>query len=502
MNIGNINQNIAGQSANTGKASFARASDPKDVFVKSSPGEPEPSLKNLAQKLSVNDAGKILMADKKDLRAAFGQTIEKPEWEVRGGIPFNSDMVYDPKNKCFYGGLEDLTSSGREKHHLTCLNTDGSIRWKFDGDDFKQGPILDGDGNVYFTGKHNLHAIDKDGNEKWNVRMESLDAIEAKPIIAPDGTVFAVDYINNANENTAVHAVKDGEVRWTYSTSGWDKNENSMFVAKDGSLYIAAKKQVVEKGFFSDKTHVENFFIGVQPNGAQKFKIPVEDWPIATTGSINEGPDGTIYTLQKDGRLKAYAPDGTEKFSKQITRKGKQGGKGSGLSLPYPPAIDDFGNIYLVGEASWKSDLICLNKNGDEIWRYEGEKKFTTKPHFAADGTIAIAMDDEHIHMFDRTGNPTKKFLVGGEERSNRIYGNNMLGDFSVLDNFAFDERGRMVASAGSWVLAFDTQADPMDQITGNTKEAAGNPQQDNTIKMEEENVVIGGVKVRRNKIE
>lgn len=114
------------------------------------------------------------------------------------------------------------------------------------------------------------------------------------------------------------------------------------------------------------------------------------------------------------------------------------------------------------------------------------------------DGNIAIGMEDEHIHILDRQGNHLKKYLVGGEERITRIYGSKMTGDFNVIDNFATDEKGKMFASAGNWMLAYDTHTAPLDLLTGNEE----NPPQDNTIKLEEENVVIGGVKVRRNKIE
>lgn len=505
MNIGNINQNITGQGTNTTKASFNNALNPRDVFVKSSPGEPEPSLKNLAQKFSTKDAGKVLLENSDRMKTIRNQTIDTPKWEIRGGTPYGSETVFDAKNNCVYCGLEDPNSSGETKYHLTCLNTDGSVRWKFDQREFGQGPALDNDGNVYFLGDNVLCAIDKDGNEKWNTYLDNQDDQEdrddrtQKPVVSSDGTVFvATRSDEDVNENGIIYAVKNGEVSWKYLIARRNSKKDTILAAKDGSVYIAGKKEVIEKGMFKDKIKIQNFFIGLRPDGTEKFRVPVEDWPTTATGSLTEGPDGTIYTVQGDGFIKGYSPDGTEKFSRQITKKAQRPGKGNGFNPSYSPTIDKFGNFYLVLEKGWSGELICLDKEGNETWRQESENKCTTKPHVMPDGNIAIGMEDEHIHILDRQGNHLKKYLVGGEERITRIYGSKMTGDFNVIDNFAVDEKGTMFASAGNWMLAYDTHTDPLDLLTGNEE----NPQQDNTIKMEEENVVIGGVKVKRNKIE
>ncbi len=501
MNIGNINRNNINTGVKADISSFAKASDPRDVFVKSSPGEPEPSLKNLAQKFSAKDAGKVLLENSDKMKAIRNQTIDTPKWKTKGGTLFDSDLLYDKQNKCVYGGVEDR-SSGRDKYYLTCLNKDGSVRWKFDRGEFKEGPALDNDGNIYFTGDNILYAVDKDGNEKWNIYLDNNDEVKRKPLVSPEGTVFVETMSDeDNNENGIIYAVRDGEVSWKYRTAQRNSRTDSILATKDGSLYIAGKKEVREKKLFKDKITAKNFLIGLRPDGTEKFRVPVEGWPSAYEGNLTEGPDGTIYAVQNDGVLKGYSPDGVEKFSRQITRQGKPAGKGNGFTPSYPPVIDEWGNSYLVLEKGWSGELVRLDKDGNEVWRKDSQDKYTTKPHFLPDGTIAIGMEDEHIHIFDRKGNHLKKFLAGGEERIKRLYGRNMTGDFNVTDNFAIDEKGLMIASAGSWVLAYDTQTDPLDQLTG-AKETETTLQQDNSIKLEEENVVIGGVKVKRNRIE
>lgn len=283
MNIGNINQNLANQGINSGKPAVSQAFNPRDVFVKSSPGEPEPSLKNLAQKFSAKDAGKVLLENSDKMKAIRNQTIDTPQWEIRGGTPYGSEVVFDAKNNCVYCGLEDLNSSGETKYHLTCLNTDGSVRWKFDRREFGSGPALDNDGNVYFLGNNVLYAIDKNGNEKWNTYLdnqEDRDERTQKPVVSSDGTVLVATRLDeDVNEDGIIYAVKNGEVSWKYMIARRNSKKDTILAAKDGSVYIAGKKEVIEKGMFKDKIRIQNFFIGLRPDGTEKFRVPVEDCP-------------------------------------------------------------------------------------------------------------------------------------------------------------------------------------------------------------------------------
>ncbi len=500
MNIRNINQNITGQKQNGGKASFINASGPKDIFVKSESAQPEPSLKNLAQTLSAKDAGKVLLGEGKDMEALQNTTVDTPQWEIRGGTCKDSDMVFDKKNNCVYCGIQDMKASGRKKYYLTCLNTDGSVRWKFDKAAFKMGPVQDGDGNIYFSGKHNLFAIDKNGTEKWSMKLDGLEAATEKPLVSPDGTVFVSVPDDNDTDERKIYAVRNGEISWTYKPDQWDKDTHSIMAGKDGSLYIAGRKKVVTKGFFKDKTTVENLLIRLNPDGSEKFRVSVEDWPNTVDGALCQGPDGTVYTLQNNGFVKGYSPEGTEIFSRQITGKGLAPGKG--MNPWYPPVIDKFGNMYLFVNRGQSAELIRLDKDGNEIWRKETRDRYTSRPHLLPDGNIAIGMEDEHIHVFDMRGRHKMKFLIGSEERINKANGYGMRDNIKIVDDFAINEVGRIFVSAGNRTLAYDSRIELQEKITGKMEGTETVSLNDGTITLEDENVVIGGVKLKRNRSE
>ena len=499
MNIGNINQNYISHGINSGKTAVKRESGPKDVFVKTSPRTVEPSMKNLAQNYSAKDAGNVLLADCTEMIRK--KTIETPAWKIKGGILEGSNMVYDKKNKCIYCSLETKDSSGRKKYHLTCLNTDGSVRWKAKRrSSIKLGPVLGGDGNIYFTGNNDLFVVDKDGNKKWNLHLDNTKIVDGNPVVSSDGTVFLVTRKTDEDSglDRTIHAVKDGKVSWTCDTTEWTEYANSMLTGKDGSLYITGREIVKETGINEGRSHPEYYFMGLKSDGTQKFRFQVENWPNTWTGSLSEGPDGTIYTLQNDGFIKAYSPDGTEKFSRQITQKGKPGGKGNGLSLPYPPIIDDSGNLYMIASRGWQNELICLDKEGNDIWRNENENSFATKPSFMPDGNIAIGDVNEQVQIFTREGKPHKTIIARDDKNS----GNDMEREPVEMYDIAISENGRVFVSTEKQLLAFDTGINLEERLLENAKKTENSSLAEKTIRMEEETVIIGGVKVRRNKTE
>lgn len=500
MDIGKINTNIADTNRTPVKFTGGKAKDPKDVFTPSSAGEADQSFANLSgRKFTASDAGKFLLESKKNLDAAYNKSVLKPDWEVRGGIYYGSNLVYDKKNQRLYGGVEEVPKTSRHKHHLTCFNPDGSVRWKHEDEGFRSGASHDKDGNVYFCGMYSLVALDKDGNKKWSIGLKDQFYTDYPPVVSPDGTVFAISPDeSNKLEMTRITAVKDGKVKWTYNTANdWGRKNNSIVTGKDGTLYIAARKNVKEQGMIFQKSHTEDYLIGLNPDGTEKFRTPVEGWAKESRGTLTVGSDSNIYTIQGGGKLCVYSPDGDEKLSVQLT--GKRNGQDVTLSTNFPPAVDEDGNIYIAAENFRKGELICLDGKGKEKWRGSIDKKFSTKPHLSPDGKIAISGEDEHIHIYDKDGVPLKKYLVGGEERINRAYGRKMTGMCSnCYSNFAYDENGEILVGTSDWILAFDPDADPFLQITaGDNRET-----KDTTIQVKEKNVVIGGVKLKRNRVE
>ena len=493
MNIGNINPNLNNQIQTKGKAPSGPAFDTKDVFTPSAGGAG--SFENLPGTLSAKDAGKILMGNKNDAMSVHTNTVEIPEWREQGGITYHTDLTFDRENNCLYAGAEEMPSTSRHNHWLTCFNTDGSVRWRFEGDDCRTTPALDKDGNVYFCGMDDLHAFDKDGNKKWSVRLDKLYCTSQDPVVSSDGTVYAVnmDY-DNKKENAKINAVKDGKIKWTYNTRTWSDEYDSMLVGKDDTLYLTTTKNVKEKGFIFSKDTAQHFFIGLNPNGTEKFRVPVESWGKKHWGNIAQGPDGTIYTVQGGGKLVAYTPDGKEKFSKTLTQKWR--GKDYSVTAEFAPAVDNDGNVYVATKGY---DLICLDKDGKENWRTNFGKDFTSRPHFTPDGRIAIGFNGGNLHILDKNGKLEKKFLVKSALHKNKFY-DKIEGDTPINpSSFAFDKNGQVFVAAYDWVSAYDLNANPLDQVMNKPEMAEGAAAKDTSIKMEKEEVIIGGVRVKKN---
>lgn len=498
MNIGNINQNIAGQSINTGKASFNKASAPRDTFVKSLPTQPEPSLKNLVQTFSASDAGKVLLKDTMEITGK--KIIDEPAWKIAGGIQEDTGIVYDPNNKCIYCAPETKDSSGKKKHKLTCLNNDGSVRWeaKHRGA-VTSGPYLDRDGNVHFAGKNEFSALDKDGKKKWNFKIDGTKSLDGMPVVSGDGTVILVTKENDParfRERT-LQVIKNGKLSWTAPAG----IAGTIITGKDGSIWIASLDETNGREPGSRQTTPEYYIKGLNPDGTEKFRVIAGDLPGLYSGSLSEGPDGTVYSLQNDGFIKAYSTDGSKTFSIQLKEKGKAGSKDKVLYPRYPPVIDESGNLYIIAGKGPTDCLISLGKDGKELWRYESGDKFECNPHLMPDGNIATLMGDGNIHIFNRKGTHLKHLVTSGEHLPGGASGSEE-DRGEVNYRFASDENGRIFVSSGNRTMAFDTGVNLENRLKESADKPGESSPENGIIRMEEENVIIGGVKVKKNRVE
>ena len=495
MNIGNINTNISSQQRMTGKKVKSDSFNTKDVFTPS--GGESGSLKNAVGTMTAKDAGKILMGMGKDANSAREYLHEGLEWRQHGGVYAKNPPVFDDGNFCLYAGVEEKPETGRHNHWLTRFNPDGTVKWKYTADELREGPVLDKKGNAYFCGMNDLHAINSNGEEIWSAKLENLYCTGENPVISPDGTVFAIntDYENKDNEmeNTQVNAVKDGKVLWTYHTMHWG-DTNSMLMGKDGTLYLAAGKNVKEKGFIFSKDNPQKFFIGLNPDGSEKFKVPVTSWGKRHYGCLAQGPDGTVYTIQENRRLVAYSPDGKEIFNNKLTASSKQWGEIT-LKTEHPPAIDKDGNVLISTDGYHTNDLICFDKDGKEQWRKSFKKKISTKAHFSTDGKIVVGLTSGKVHILDKEGKTQKKFLVKSGLHKNPFY-DRIDGDEPIIPvSFAFDGEGRMFVASYDWVSSYNIGEASPEKVTENLE-----GQKNISIKMKEETVVIGGVTLKKNR--
>ncbi len=250
-------------------------------------------------------------------------------------------------------------------------------RWVVEGDfgNYRTAPVAVGpDGTAYLLSDGNrsgfaLRAVGADGKDRWTCALPE-DGLAA-PAVAPtgeivvgllDGTVHEISpqgkplrsvqaggpvlssvtfgpegsrYFGCRDDR--MYAVKDGAVRWTFSTGGWV--DAAPAVAVDGTIYVA-----------SWNAHLH----ALTPDGR-------ESWKFRTRRPLLAGPvvgdDGTVYAASEDGCLYALSPDG-----KLLWRHETQGW------IHFAPCVDAAGN---VATASADGFLYSLDRTGALRWKLE-----------------------------------------------------------------------------------------------------------------------------------
>ena len=506
MNIGKMNVNMNNQQSVPGRTVTNPGVNTRDVFTPSSKGS-APSLQNIIPRtLSSQDAGKIVTGNAADAKSILCTIHGEPQWRSAGGISSSSDLIYDPENKCLYGAIDVIEEAFDpddpiqflHQNYLTCFNNDGSIRWQNDGPDCEGGPVPDKNGNIYINSASTLWALTKDGDVKWHAGLTDLFSVGAQPVVSQDGTVFAVNKEDGKRgDKIKINAVQAGKVKWTYQTDYWNKKTNSMLPGKDGSLYVAATVKTSEKGFFKAPDKIENYFIGLKPNGTEKFKIPVKNWGEADKGCLAEGPDGTIYTIQEGSKLVAYSPDGKERFGTNLM--GHRKNSAFPLTTAFPPAIDKEGNVYVATKGFQTNNLICFDKDGKEKWRTEVEKEFTATPHFAPGGNIIAAFQGGNLHVLDKKGAVQEKILVkSGVNNNPDDSGDEDNEPVNVL-GMVCDGNQQVFVGTKNWVSCYNISVDPIGELTNKEGNVEESSKGDYCIKTEGESVTIGGVKLKKN---
>ena len=164
--------------------------------------------------------------------------------DVSNKWKFQLDSIVDSspsiaKDGTVYIGLKHST--------VYAINTDGSLKWKFDSKDSSSFDIttaIGSDGTIYAlrndnSGKGKLFAISPDnGTQKWTYELASGGT--GSPIVGPQDEVYVVDLNGN------VYAINNaGKEDWVFKIAGYIKvspalssdNKVLYVVTLDGTLY-------------------------------------------------------------------------------------------------------------------------------------------------------------------------------------------------------------------------------------------------------------------------
>ena len=269
---------------------------------------------------------------------------------------------------------------GSDDNFLYAINTDNSLKWKFEtGFDIDASPALGSDGTIYVGSQDSkLYAVNADGTQKWS--FDTGNMINSSPAIGADGTI----YIGSSDHKLyAINA--DGTQKWTFDTGGAINSSPS--IGPDGTIYVGSDFNVTGFG---------GSLYAIHADGSQKWRYDAE-YDIRSSPAIDS--DGSIYVNLSSSYTVALHGDGTEKWQEYT---------GGGLSSP---VIAD--TVIYVGSKYY--GLYALSAaSGAEIWNFDEGGDDCSSPLIGSDGLIYFGSDDGKIYALNYAGEKVWAYLTQG----------------------------------------------------------------------------------------
>ncbi|MFO7678049.1 MAG: PQQ-binding-like beta-propeller repeat protein [Thermoplasmatota archaeon] len=257
-------------------------------------------------------------------------------------------------------------------NRLYALYPNGTVKWTYPiGGEILSSPAIGDDGTIYIGGGQSIHAVYPNGTMKW--KFTTNHVVYSSPAIGTDGTIYC------GSHDTYLYALypENGTMKWRYKTGDWVRV--GPCIADDGTIYAVS---------FDKHLHA------VYPNGTMKWKTNLGQ--AGTSPTI--GWDGTIYCGYRN--LHAINPeDGSVKWIYDAPGTIEGG----------TPCHSLDGTIYL---ATWQGgNLVAVNPDGTEQWR----RKIgwtDSPPAIGADGTVYVG-SGEHRRLLAFGGGPVEAHANG-----------------------------------------------------------------------------------------
>lgn len=233
---------------------------------------------------------------------------------------------------------------------FTLLAAEGDVKWSLPTGLYSSTAVGD-DGTIYLY-DGSLRAITPNGTELWSILTGSFHDGYNSVSVDKDGTVIPY--------STLIHSIDfHGNIRWTYDASKHNYCGGHLYnvhggvaIDQDGTVYVGGKG-----------------FRAISPEGKEKFQL----------GQVNDF-GGVCYRYTEYGN----------------------------------PVISSNGTVYVLGQYYDDNDsftgkvaLWALNKNGEEIWKYNLSSDFNDYHHTPAigqDGTIYVAIRNGRVFAVNPDG--------------------------------------------------------------------------------------------------
>jgi outer membrane protein assembly factor BamB len=263
-------------------------------------------------------------------------------------------------------------------------------------------PVIGTNGMIWVSGSGGLVAVQSDGSPGFIVPFS--DEPLAPPSIRQDGHLFVrilgsilrkVNYqdgtelcsIQTTSEATAPAIDAAGNVYLTGGTELWkvtpDCQQDWVYHAAD---VVDAHVAIGPDGQIYSASDSACFKVDAA-TGDEIWTFPTPD----QAGHPAIGPDGTIFLHYAPDKLLAINPDGSEKWTLQLTGL-------RNVNLAPAPAVAPDGTVYVVSETWPLPDdptIVAVSPDGDELWRHTEPGGFDPRsPVIDGSGRILFSMGD------------------------------------------------------------------------------------------------------------
>lgn len=328
------------------------------------------------------------------------------KWKTKVGGMLSSPSI-SGENTIYVGSRDD---------YLVALDQNGSVKWKYEGEEFFLTATVGPNGTIYAGSIHTVYAFNRSGSLKWSVGIgKEIYGISEDPnlridsqiVVGSDNTVFVGCTKNRLYAINTTSGEKKWYVQKPYEDSIY--SFSSPAIGSDGTIYAG-----------SDDNNIYAFY----PNGTEK-------WSFNTGGNVLSptiGDEGIIYAGSSDHNVYALNKDGSLLWKHKID------------DSPSPSlAIGPDGTIYSGGDK-----LYAINQDGSLKWSYNPGLLYLSvrSPIVSADGTVYAASADTLLAVDDE-GKLKWKCFTGGWAHPIELF----FGDGSISDSPSIGSDGTIYVS-------------------------------------------------------